>query len=299
MTTLSTHDTKRSEDVRARLLAAAGDPPAWRAAWEPVRAAADRLGVDRPTAYLVLQTLVGAWPINVRRVEDYLVKATREAKRRTTWTEPAPDYESRVVALARTAIDDQSLRGAVTGLVEASAAATRATVLAQKLVQLTLPGVPDVYRGCEVVDLSLVDPDNRRPVDHRELAARLERLDAGQAPADLDDEKLLITSRALRLRRSDPARLGPGAGYEPLRGTGPHLIAFERDGALTLATRWPTRLEAAGGWGDASVVLPEGSWTDAFTGRTAAGGTHQVSELLADLPVALLLDDAGPQPGPG
>ena len=121
MTTLSTHDTKRSEDVRARLLAAAGDPPGWRAAWEPLRAAADRLRVDPPTAYLVLQTLLGAWPIELDRVEEYLVKATREAKRRTTWTDPEEAYEARVVALARAALDDPALRGAVTGLVESSA----------------------------------------------------------------------------------------------------------------------------------------------------------------------------------
>ena len=288
MTTLSTHDTKRSEDVRARLLAAAGDPPGWRAAWEPLRAAADRLGVDPPTAYLVLQTLLGAWPIELDRVEEYLVKATREAKRRTTWTDPEEAYEARVVALARAVLEDPLLRGAVIGLVESSEQATRATVLGQKLLQLTLPGVPDVYQGCEIVDLSLVDPDNRRPVDHVALAERLERLDVGEPAADLDDEKLLVTSRTLRLRRDDPGMLGPPAGYERLHGTGPHLVAFERGGALTLATRWPTRLAAAGGWRDATVALPEGSWTDVLTGRIVAGGDQPVAQLFADLPVALL-----------
>ncbi len=294
MTTMSTHDTKRSEDVRARLLAAAGNPPAWRAAWEPVRDAADRLGVDRPTAYLVLQTLVGAWPIEHERLEEYLVKATREAKRRTTWTDPEQEYESRVIELARVAADDQWLRSAVTGLVEASDDATRATVLGQKLLQLTIPGVPDVYQGCEVVELSLVDPDNRRPVPYDELSERLDRLEHGDPPRDLDDEKLLVTSSVLRLRRSDPGALGAAAGYEPLRGTGPHLVGFVRGGTLVLVTRWPSRLAGGGGWGEATVVLPAGSWTDRLTGRRVTGGSQPVADLLTDLPVAMLTSDPDP-----
>jgi len=305
MTTLSTHDTKRSEDVRARLLAAAGDPSGWQAAWEPLRRAADELGLDRPTAYLVLQTLVGAWPIELDRLEEYLIKAIREAKRRTTWIDPEQTYEERVPRFARTALDDPVLRGAVTGLVESSAAATRATVLGQKLLQLTLPGVPDVYQGCEGVDLSLVDPDNRRPVDHAALAARLERLDAGSSPRDLDDEKLLVTSRTLRLRRRRPGPPDtgsaaapdnggePGREYEPLLGNGPHLVAFRHGDALTFATRWPTQLAQAGGWGDATAHLPEGSWTDVLTGRPHDGGSLPVGQLLADLPVALLVPAAG------
>lgn len=294
MTTLSTHDTKRSEDVRARLLAAAGDADAWRAAWQPVRAAADRLGVDRPTAYLVLQTLVGTWPITLERLAEYLVKATREAKRRTTWVDPAPDYESRVVDLARTVSEDPSLRNVVTGLLAATAEANRATVLAAKLLQLTLPGVPDVYQGCEIVDLSLVDPDNRRPVDHAELDRRLGKLDGGDSAADLHDEKLLLSSRVLRLRRHRRDLFGAEAGYQPLRGTGPHLIGFVRgDAAITLATRWPTRLAAAGGWGDFMVAMPPGDWTDELSGRQFSGGRRPVRELLADLPVALLTLERG------
>ena len=289
MTTLSTHDTKRSEDVRARILAAAGDPTAWRAAWEPIRAAADRLGVDRPTAYLVLQTVVGAWPIAHDRLEAYLTKATREAKRRTTWIDPEESYEARVLELARSIDADAELRAAVTGLLDATSAADRATVLAAKLLQLTLPGVPDVYQGCEIVDLSLVDPDNRRPVDHAEIDTRLARLDAGHPPRDLHDEKLLVTSRALQLRRARPEMFGPQSRYEPLRATGPHLIGYSRGDAITLVTRWPGRLAASGGWGEAVVVVPDGDWRDALTGRAVTAGTVQIADLFADLPVALLV----------
>ncbi len=289
MTTLSTHDTKRSEDVRARLLAAAGDAEAWRAAWAPVRAAAEGRGVDRPTAYLLLQTLVGAWPIEPARLEEYLVKATREAKRRTTWTDPDEAYEARVLDLAGAVGDDPDLRAAVTGLVEATAAADRATVLSAKVLQLTLPGVPDVYQGCEIVDRSLVDPDNRRPVDHAEIGRRLARLDSGGAPVDLQDEKLLVTSLTQRLRRDRADLFGASGAYEPLRGTGPHLIGFVRGGAaITVATRWPAQLAADGGWGELTVVVPPGEWTDLFTGRVV-GGQLLAREVLADLPVALLV----------
>ena len=303
MTTLSTHDTKRSEDVRARLLAAAGDPAAWCAAWEPVRAAAGHAGVDAPTAYLLLQTVVGTWPIDHERLERYVIKATREAKRRTTWTDPDVEYEAAVTRLARQVIDDPGLHGPVVALLCATEDAVRATTLGAKILQLTVPGVPDTYQGCEIVNLSLVDPDNRRPVDHDELQRRLTRLDAGARPRDLHDEKLLVTSRALRLRRQRPDLLGPHATYEPLPGCGPHLIAFLRgpqdpaaDGAalVTLATRWPTGLASTGGWRDVTVALPSGRWADVLTGAEVDGGVQPVADLLEQLPVALLVRQLAP-----
>jgi (1->4)-alpha-D-glucan 1-alpha-D-glucosylmutase len=161
MTTLSTHDTKRSEDVRARILAAAGDPAAWRAAWDRSgRRLTASAWTDRPPTSCC-RPWSAPGPIAHDRLEAYLTKATREAKRRTTWIDPEESYEARVLELARSIDADAELRAAVTGLLDATSAADRATVLAAKLLQLTLPGVPDVYQGCEIVDLSLVDPDNR------------------------------------------------------------------------------------------------------------------------------------------
>ncbi|MDQ3430724.1 MAG: malto-oligosyltrehalose synthase, partial [Actinomycetota bacterium] len=140
----------------------------------------------------------------------------------------------------------------------------------------------------------LVDPDNRRPVDYAELDRRLADLDSGEPTADLHDEKLLVTSRALRLRRERPHLYGPAGDYEPLLATGPHLVGFVRGGAaLTLTTRWPTRLAASGGWGDLTVVLPTGYWTDALSGREFAGGQVLVGDVLADRPVALLVLEDG------
>jgi (1->4)-alpha-D-glucan 1-alpha-D-glucosylmutase len=286
MTTLSTHDTKRSEDVRSRLLAAAGDADGWDGAWAPVRETAQRHGVDLPTAYLLFQTLVGTWPIDEQRLVDYVRKAVREAKQHTSWTEVDEEYEQRVFSLARAC-----LQAAVTTTIDAwlerLRPAIRATTLATKLLELTLPGVPDTYQGTELVDLSLVDPDNRRPVDYTERAARLRALDTGADARDLHDEKLLITSRALRSRHQR-AELVSG-DYAALDTGSAHLLGFVRGGAaITVVTRWPNRISD---WGSQTLTLPAGRWRDALTGVVHDGGSLLVGNLLATLPVTLLLKD--------
>ncbi len=295
MTTLSTHDTKRSEDVRARLFALTELVPEWSgevASWRAASSAYRPAELDANTAYLIWQTLLGAWPLDAPRLQGYLEKATREAKRHTTWTEPGPAYDDAVRAFAEQVIADPAVRAGVEAFVQRLAPAFRVNLLGQKLVQLTMPGVPDVYQGADLVDLSLVDPDNRRPVDYAARGKRLERLDGGGAPVDLDDEKLLVVSRALRLRRDRPASFGPGGGYTPMRTTSPHAIAFGRGGdVVTVATRLPETLARAGGWTDAVVLLPEGRWTDVLTATTYGVGRHDqiaLGELLGTLPVALL-----------
>jgi (1->4)-alpha-D-glucan 1-alpha-D-glucosylmutase len=287
MTTLSTHDTKRGEDVRSRLLAAAGDPDGWDASWAPVGEAAERHGVDLPTAYLLFQTLVGTSPIDEQRLVDYLRKAVREAKEHSSWTEVDEAYEERVFALARSCLDDSAVGKAVGSWLQRLQPAIRATTLATKLLQLTLPGVPDTYQGTELVDLSLVDPDNRRPVDYAERAARLEALDGGAAPRDLHDEKLLVTSRALRLRH-ERVELVTG-GYQPLDTGSPCLLGFLRGGAVaTVVTRWP---HGPGSWSDESVRLPAGFWRDTLTDTVHEGPDLAARELLSTYPVALLVKE--------
>ena len=167
--------------------------------------------------------------------------------------------------------------------------AVRAMVLGQKLLQLTLPGVPDTYQGCELVDLSLVDPDNRRPVDYDVRRERLEHLRREGQPRDLDDEKLLVTHKALMLRRELLDCFADSGDYQPLVGTSRHLVGFLRAREVaTLVTRAPRRLEVAGGWGGATVTLPEGLWRDELTGALHGGAENLCSDLLADYPVALL-----------
>jgi (1->4)-alpha-D-glucan 1-alpha-D-glucosylmutase len=296
---LSTHDTKRSEDVRARLAVLSECPTEWARRVEGWReaAAAYRTGdlPDPLTEYLLWQTLVGAWPLSSDRLVAYLHKAAREAKQHTSWTHPDAGYEEALERFATGVLADGTLLADVAGFVELLAPATRANVLGQKLVALTVPGVPDLYQGTELVSLALVDPDNRRPVDYAHRTALLAGLDADPPlprPADLDVEKLAVTRAALRARRDHPDWFGPGASYEPLATTTGHVFGFVRAGrAVTVITRLAHRLERAGGFGEAGVALPPGRWRDVLTDRGYEGGMVPAASLLDELPVALLLAD--------
>ncbi len=289
MTTLSTHDTKRSEDVRARLAVLSELPHEWAAqvtGWRAATAAVRPPALDANTEYLVWQTLVGTWPIDADRLTAYLEKATREAKRRTTWTAPDQEYDDAVRSFARGLLADPEIPGQVAAFVDRITPPWRANVLAQKLLALTIPGVPDVYQGCDLTDLSLVDPDNRRPVDYRARMSRLIRLDAGGEARDLDDEKLLVVSRTLRLRRENPDWFGAGSTYEPLACDSEHVVAFVRAGeVVVVAARLSSGLpeDAA-----TTVPLPAGAWRDVLTGSTYDGPTA-LGVLLGELPVALMV----------
>ncbi|MEV6411499.1 malto-oligosyltrehalose synthase [Kribbella sp. NPDC051718] len=293
MTTLSTHDTKRSEDVRARLGVLSEQPEAWTEAvrsWRTLSEPYRDSGLDGSTEYLVWQTLFGTWadgPIAEERLQAYVLKAVREAKRHTSWTSSDAEYESQVAAFITGVLADSSVLAAIEHFAAGQAEYVRAATLGQKLVQLTMPGVPDVYQGTELVDLSLVDPDNRRPVDYSVRLDRLARLDAGARPHGLSEEKLLVTAKALRLRRQNPEAFA--GSYKPLPTSSGHAVAFCRgDSVVTIATRLPVALHRLGGWGDSMVVLPDGDWQDVLTGRAVGSGSARIHELLEELPVALL-----------
>ncbi|MFI0357746.1 malto-oligosyltrehalose synthase [Actinomadura sp. 9N407] len=294
MTTLSTHDTKRQEDVRARLAVLAELPGPWTEAVERWRAWDPKGSPLEPDLeYLFWQTLAGAWPLTADRLAEFLTKAMREAKTRTSWIEPDTGYEEAVLAYARRVLEDADLIADLTGFVDMLKPYARANMLGQKLVQLTMPGVPDVYQGCELVGLSLVDPDNRRPIDYGLRRTRLTRLDSGRDPRDLDDEKLLVTSRALRLRRAHPDWFGGGHGAVEAEGDAArHALAFSRGEALTVVTRLPAGLERAEGWGDTSLDAGSGLWRDVLTGAVHRGPRLRLAELFRTLPVALLVPDA-------
>ncbi|MCW1805822.1 malto-oligosyltrehalose synthase [Brachybacterium squillarum] len=310
MTTLSTHDTKRSEDVRARLAVLTEAPLDWAVtvqALEQATAGSRGDRVDGAIALLLWQVLAACWDlpgadaprITEERLTGYLEKAMREAKTRTSWTEPDPAYEQEVQDLARAALVSPEVDAVLSDWTRRTLPAQRAAILGQKLVQLTMPGVPDVYQGNETVDLSLVDPDNRRPVDHAAHAARLERMIEGAGADGVGDEKLWLTHRALGLRRERPELFaGRHAAYRPLPTTTSHAVAFGRavdEGpleAVTVATRLAHGLAQRGGWGDARLSLPEGRWRDLLSGRDVEGGLVPLRELLEDLPVALLVREA-------
>ncbi|MFC0675407.1 malto-oligosyltrehalose synthase [Brachybacterium hainanense] len=314
MTTLSTHDTKRSEDVRARLAPLTELPEEWETLLERLReaTAADRgERVDPAVEVLLWQTLVATCPLpgaseealSPERLETYLTKAMREAKVRTTWTDPDAEYEAEVHALGRAALASAEVAELLADWTRRTAPAQRAAILGQKLVQLTMPGVPDVYQGAEVVSLTLVDPDNRREVDHAAHARALARLRGGAHPEGVAEEKLWLTHRALRLRRARPELFqGRTASYRPVPTTTGHVIAFGRafgdaePEVITLAQRLPLGLARRGGWGEAQVVLPPGRWRDLLHGRGVEGGAVRLADLLEHSPVALLVreDDAAP-----
>ncbi|WP_265521353.1 malto-oligosyltrehalose synthase [Oerskovia flava] len=316
LTTSSTHDTKRGEDTRARLGVLSEYSTQWASLVGELRAATSRTRgalVDGRAENLLWQTLAGTWresadpqgePIEADRLEAYLVKALREAKTRTSWTSPDAAYEEAVLALARGALADPAVVDLLAGWARRTADAVRAASLGTKLLQLTMPGVADVYQGSESFDPVLVDPDNRRPVDAVRLAGDLERLDAGGGPHSLSDEKLLVTSRALRVRRAHPeAFVGPDAGYLPLASSTPCALGFARTvgpdapgaRALTVVSRQTGVLTRTGGWREHTLALPApdrgARWHDVLTGRAFEPGPVRAADLLGALPVALLVGE--------
>lgn len=308
MVTTSTHDTKRSEDVRARLFVLAEVAHEWSAAVErwSVHNARHRAGPERPDRaieHLVYQTLVGAHPLPIERAEPYVLKAAREAKTSTTWTDPDEAYESALIAFLHGVYADEWFQDELSRVAGELVHPGRTNALAQKLLALTVPGVPDLYQGSELWDLSLVDPDNRRPVDYtlrRRLLAELDRplpIEEIVARADEGLTKLWVVRQALRVRSAHPAAFGPGAdgAYEPLAadgGAAAHVVAFCRGRRVAVVVpRLPVGLRRWGGWADTVVELPVGGWSDVLTGREHDGGPLPMAELVADFPVALLVTE--------
>lgn len=294
MTALSTHDTKRGEDTRARMVLLPEIPDRWAEVARGFLAATDG-DVDRNTRYLLLQTWIGAWPLPRGRLLAYMEKAIREAKTHTSWVDPVSAYEGAVADLVERLYRDEALMAAPAALAASLVAPGRLNSLAWKLIQIAGPGVPDVYRGTELWDLSLVDPDNRRPVDwdvRRRLLADVPGLAPEQAMARSDEglPKLLVVSRGLELRRHRPEAFGPDAEYAELESRGAradHAVAFRRgDAVVAVAPRLPLRL--GGDWGDTRVVLPPGRWRNVLTGDDRPGGEVRLAELLWRFPVALL-----------
>lgn len=289
MTALSTHDTKRSADARARLAVLAEMPDFWAdecAAWTEAAGPCP----DRSSAWLLWQTLVAAWPISADRLVATLLKSAREAKQQTSWTAQDDRFEHALTDYARSVLANPGLCPRIDGFVRNLAPHARSNSLAAALLHLTAPGVPDVYQGSEEPLYALVDPDNRAPVDLNALAVRLTDSPTDRA-GDLAREKLHLTTTALHLRHTAGDLLSP---YRPLAADGPaadHLLAFGRGPrVITAVTRLPYGLERSGGWRGTSLELPGGRWTDQLTQRPYAAGPVPVEELFELHPVALLTE---------
>ena len=278
MTTTTTHDTKRSEDTRARIAVLAEMPDTWEASLDGLLALVPL--PDPGFGSLLWQAVVGAWPATRQRLHQYAEKAMREAGDHTTWTDPDPSYERAVHAAVDAAFDSAEVRAVVADLVGEIDEPGRSNGLVTKLLALTVPGVPDVYQGTELWDHSLADPDNRRAVDYDDRAALL---------ADCSHPKLRVTSVALRLRRDRPELFSSYAAVPAIGVAADHVLAFDRGGAVTVVTRLPVGLARRGGWGDTVLEL-DGSWRDVLTDRVVG---RRLDDVLRDLPVALLVRDDG------
>jgi (1->4)-alpha-D-glucan 1-alpha-D-glucosylmutase len=291
MLATATHDTKRGEDMRARLAVITECPGSWTSAVQSWSKHNERYRSgsipDRNTEYLFYQTLVGAWPLTTDRALAYMQKATREAKTHTSWTAPNQEYETVLRRFIERTLDDQEFTSAVRGFVDTILMPGRVVSLAQTLLKLTAAGIPDIYQGTELWSLSLVDPDNRRPVDFALRRRLLEEIDDmapehALARADEGVPKLWLFQRALRHK--------PEGCYQPLRAEGPHaehVLAFGRGGAaITVIPRLAQALH--GGWGDTVLPLPAGEWRNVFTDEIHAG-RDRIAHLFARFPVALLV----------
>jgi (1->4)-alpha-D-glucan 1-alpha-D-glucosylmutase len=319
LNTLSTHDSKRSHDVRCRLSALSELPERWEAA---VTAIEERQAASHPDPadrrYLY-ESLVGGWPVDgrpddefVRRVQEHVVKAAREAKRLTSWLRPDEKYESSLQTFAAAVVEDPSSRSTLESIVAAIGPAGATNSLSSVLLRATTPGVPDVYQSDDRWLLAYVDPDNRRPLDldrHRESLAAAERASIGDLLAGWQDGRIkqAVIRATLRLRRDQPG-LFHESRYLPLTATGAaakHVVAFARvtDAAKVLVVvprlshglagdgRFPVGDEV---WGDTALQLLSlagGGFLDMLTGReiSAAAPLVGVGEVLSQLPVALLV----------
>ena len=300
MTTTTTHDTKRSEDVRARIALLSEIPDQWAAAvtrWSELNSR-HQTGEhpDRNAEYLLYQILVGAWPIDVERATAFMAKATSEAKVHTNWTEPNEAYVEAIKSFVAGILADPEFVADLERFVAPLVEPGRINSLSQALIKLTAPGVPDVYQGNELWDMSLVDPDNRREVDFNVRRRLLRELAAGMTPeailARSDDglTKLHVTRTALHLRRGRRDLFGKDGTYTPIPAQGSkadHVVAFIRgQEAVTVAVRLPIKLGDS--WGDTTVLLPAGTWTNLLTNEPVPEGTVRLADLLKRFPVALL-----------
>lgn len=326
MLATSTHDTKRGEDTRARISVLSEIPDTWMAylsTWGRVARSYARdldgeRGPDLNDEYLFYQTVLGSWPLDgnfdgyAERIVDYLLKAIRESKRHTSWTNQNGDYEGSIAEFARGMLGNEEFSRGMAELHARLSPYGAQNGLSSALIKLTAPGVPDTYQGSEVWNQSLVDPDNRREVDYARLGALLSRIERGRgtpafARGLLDTfqdgaVKLFVTHAALQARREHEALFRDG-DYRPL-GAGEHAVAFARTlgrkVAVTVAPRFALTLTkerhpwAVGEvWGEGELPVPVGgAYTNVLTGETlkaSRGKTLKLREVLRGFPLALLL----------
>ncbi|PKL47603.1 MAG: malto-oligosyltrehalose synthase [Candidatus Riflebacteria bacterium HGW-Riflebacteria-2] len=300
MLTGSTHDTKRSEDVRARLALLSEMPDSWRTAvykWQKMNAKL-RSGdaPDANTEYLLYQTLTGTWPIEKERIALYMQKAVREAKRHSNWANPDQKFEAALSGFIDRIYENNEFISSLTDFARKLSEPGWINSLLQLTLRLTAPGFPDIYQGCEVWNNSLTDPDNRRAVDlesNRELFEELDSMSCREIMNKLSRglPKLFVIKTILALRKKVPAFNEPDS-YRPMEISGTHraeIVAFMRgNSVITLVpSRHFTRKNR---WNATRITLPEGHWQNVFTGQIVDSGACKIKDLLKEFPVAVLAD---------
>lgn len=330
---LSTHDTKRSEDVRSRISLLSEIPGQWRQAierWAHANARHKKNDLpDRNTEYFLYQTMLGAWPIDTARLLPYMEKACREAKQHTSWLSPNEEFEAITREFIQALYQDEEFLRDFENFVQPLIEPGRINSLAQKLLELTSPGVPDTYQGTELWDLSLVDPDNRRPVDYqlrRCLLSQLSTLTVEDVWRRMEEglPKLWTIYHALRTRRKHPAAFQEDGDYTPISAHGAkarHAVAYLRaEDVLIIVPRLVWQLNRAhtpfgdggaryeegqahtpfggGGaryeadWGDTLLEVPGGKWRNQFSNEIFDGPRLRVAEVLRRFPVGLLVNES-------
>ncbi len=332
MNATSTHDSKRSEDVRARISVLSEVPDEWEMVFERlqeatasnVRSINDQAAPDGRAAMMLYQTLIGSWPLDPaqlddypQRVQAYAVKAEREAKLRTSWTDQNAVYEEALQSFIADLFDNERFLEELRPFREQVAIHGMLNSLSATLLKVTAPGIPDIYQGTEIWDFSLVDPDNRRPVDYAARHALLRQIEAVSNPESLlsdwprDGIKLFVLHRALQARAAHRDLFERGE-YLPLEIEGEHknnVVAFARvhnqEWAITIVPRLTAQLAkstsnklgqiplGADSWSDTAVRLPKDApnlWSDTFMNHriTTMSEGVSVSDALRDFPVALL-----------
>ncbi|WP_341728382.1 malto-oligosyltrehalose synthase [Brooklawnia sp.] len=293
MTCGTTHDSKRSEDVRARTTLISQHASEWRALLTTLHPYASSL--EGHTENLLWQSLAGTWtpagPIEAERLCEYMIKASREQKLWTSWTSPDVAAEKVLTATIEKLYADDDVMGAFADWFVFTSDAARTAILSRKAVQLTCLGVADCYQSCETVQNYLVDPDNRRPADFETLNTMGHEL-AERPPETLAEEKYHLTRAILRLRRRRPnIFVGPHASYRPLPSSSGYFTSYSRganDEVVVIASRLIRSTEQADDYAGNTVVLPEGQWFDVLTAEEYPGGPVELAKLLARFPCAVL-----------
>ncbi len=306
LNTTSTHDTKRSEDVRSRLLVLSEVPQLWELTlerWRSHLAGAKQANVlpggsvapDARTEYALWQNLVGAWPIERERMSAYMQKAVREAKLHSSWHSPNEAYEQAIDDYLEQLYAHDQLIAELQEFVESISEAAHANSLCQVVLKLMCPGVPDIYQGTELWDSSLVDPDNRRPVDfarRRELLESVRQLSAKTLWEARGNGaiKLFVITRGLGVRRRRAASFSQTGTYTPLTATGrqrERMVAFMRGrDTIAVITRW--WMKHGDDFANTSLTLPDGKWRNVLCDSDELDGNVPISSLLGPLPVAIL-----------